>query len=157
MSDAMLIELAKEVRWKTLKLLETVDDAMAKFKPAGLNNTILWHAGHALVVVEHLGFGNQPGFKPQYPQDWFDKFSWKSQPATVTTWPSLAEVVSHLKEQRTRLLALLETLSSEDLAKVVGEAPRSRTLGGTILHGLHDEAGHQGEIHLLKKLYQLGR
>ncbi len=31
-------------------------------------------------------------------------------------------------------------------------APRNRTLGGMIVHALHDEAGHQGEIHLLKKL-----
>ncbi len=31
-------------------------------------------------------------------------------------------------------------------------APRNRTLGGMIVHALHDEAGHQGEIHLLNKL-----
>ncbi len=68
MADAILIEMVKEVRWKTLKQLETVDETMARFTPAGLNNTILWHAGHALVVVEHLSFGKNPGFTPQYPQ-----------------------------------------------------------------------------------------
>ena len=32
------------------------------------------------------------------------------------------------------------------------DAPRNRTLRYSILHGLHDEAWHQGEMHLLKKL-----
>ena len=82
--DATLLELLKEVRWKTLKLLEGVDESQARFTPEGLHNTILWHAGHALIVVEHLGFGAIPDFKPTYPADWFDKFSWSSKPATVT-------------------------------------------------------------------------
>ena len=155
MSDTTLMELVKEVRWKTLKLLETVDDAMAKFTPPGLNNTILWHAGHALVVVERLGFSGVPDFVPQYPENWFEKFSWSSNPAAVTEWPTLAEVVSRLTDQRTRLLAMIETLSPEKLDTVIGEPPRSRTLRGTIVHGLHDEANHQGEIHLLKKLWKL--
>ena len=64
-------------------------------------------------------------------------------------------MVVQLKDQRTRLFAEVEALSSDDLSKVVGEPPRSRTLGGMILHGLHDESNHQGEIHLLKKLYTL--
>lgn len=155
MADAMLMELAKEVRWKTLKLLETVDEEMARFASPGLNNTILWHAGHSVVVVEHLSFWLSPGFVPRYPPSWFEKFSWSSKPAMVTEWPTLAEVVSQLTEQRARLFALIESLSSEQLLKVVGDPPRSRTLGGSILHALHDEANHQGEIHLLKKLWKL--
>jgi hypothetical protein len=155
MIDATLMELVKEVRWKTLKLLETVDEPMSKFTPPGLNNSILWHAGHSLVTVENLGFGHQPDFKPRYPAGWLQKFSWNSKPAEVTEWPALAEVVAQLKDQRTRLFAMVEALTPADLAKVIGDPPRSRTLGGTILHGLHDEAGHQGEIHLLKKLYKL--
>jgi hypothetical protein len=35
----------------------------------------------------------------------------------------------------------------------VVDPARNRTLRFSILHGLHDEADHQGEIHLLKKLY----
>ena len=155
MSDATLMELAKEVRWKTLKLLETVDEPISRFTPKGLNNTILWHAGHSLVVVEHLSFWKTPDFKPQYPDGWFDKFSWSSKPATVTEWPALAEVVAQLTAQRARLFALIEPLSAEQLNEVVGDPPRSRTLGGMIVHALHDEANHQGEIHLLKKLWKL--
>ena len=86
MDDSLML-LAKEVRGKTLRLLEGIADAQARFSAPGLNNTILWHAGHALIVVEHLGNSAATGKPPVYPADWFEKFSWKSTPATVTTWP----------------------------------------------------------------------
>ena len=55
MTDPTLLELVKEVRWKTLKLLEGVSEAdLARYTPPSLANHILWHAGHALVVVEGL-------------------------------------------------------------------------------------------------------
>jgi hypothetical protein len=155
MPDATLTELVKEVRWKTLKLLDGVDEKQALFVPKGLKNTILWHAGHAAVVVEHLGFVEITGQTPTYPAGWFEKFSWSSDPAKVTSWPTLTEVVAFLTEQRTRLFAQLDSLSAEQLDKVIGSPPRSRTARGVILHGLHDEACHQGEIHLLKKLHAL--
>jgi hypothetical protein len=155
MIDATLMELTKEVRWKTLKILETVEDETAHFKPAGLNNTILWHAGHALVVVEQICFVFPTGSIPPYPADWFDKFSWNSTPASVTQWPALADVVEQLKDQRQRLFSLIETLAPEQLDRVIGEAPRNRTFRGMIVHALHDEANHQGEMHLLKKLWKL--
>jgi hypothetical protein len=155
MVDATLLEMLKEVRWKTLKLLEDVDDVQARFTPPGLRNTILWHAGHALVVVEHLSFVQTIGIPPQTPADWFDKFSWKSNPATVTDWPALGAVVARLKDQRDRLAAFIATLPEEQLDRVVGEPPRNRTFRGMIVHGLHDEANHQGEIYLLKKLWKV--
>ena len=34
--------------------------------------------------------------------------------------------------------------------------PGSDTLAGRIIHGLHDEARHQGEMYLLLKLCRLG-
>ena len=154
MADATLMEILKEVRWQTLKLLENVDDDQARFTPPGLHNTILWHAGHALVVVEELGFKGAPNHQLQYPADWFEKFNWNSKPATVTSWPSLANLVTHLKQQRDRLAAHLETLTPDQLDKILGEAPRNRTLRGMIVHGLHDEADHQGEIYLLKKIWK---
>jgi len=155
MTDTTLMELAKEVRWKTLKLLETVDPVLARFAPPGLNNSILWHAGHALVVVEQICFVYPTGAPVPYPADWFDKFSWKSTPATVTQWPTVAEVVEQLTNQRQRLIAFIETATPEQLDKIVGEAPRNRTFRGMIVHALHDEANHQGEMHLLKKLWKL--
>jgi hypothetical protein len=147
--DESLILLANEVRGKTLRLLDGVPDADARFAPAGLNNTILWHAGHALVVVEHLSVAPATGRAPIYPDGWFETFSWKSNPATVTRWPELGEVVGRLREQLPRLVAAIEALSPERLALLQAN---NRTLRYSILHGLHDEANHQGEIYLLRKM-----
>ena len=153
MADESLILLAKDVRGKTLRLLDGVSEDDARYTPAGLNNTILWHAGHALVVVEHLSVAPATGRAPVYPQGWFESFSWKSVPATVTQWPTLHEVVERLREQLTRLTSAIESLASEQLAAV---RENGKSLRYSILHGIHDEAGHQGEIHLLKKLKRVG-
>lgn len=151
MADETLLLLAREVRSKTLRLLEDVDDRQARFAAPGLKNTILWNAGHAVVLNEHLGVMPAAGKPAAYPPDWFDKFSWKSDPATVTSWPSVEQVRGALREQLQRLTAAIEPLSPAQLAKVV-DAARGRTLRYSILHGLHDEANHQGEIYLLKKM-----
>ena len=153
MPDETLLTLAREVRGKTLRLLDGVPEDSARFT-AGLSNSILWHAGHALMLVEHLCIIPATGGAPQYPRGWFELFAWNSRPATVPAgeWPPLAEVVRHLREQLDRLLALIESLPPERLAQVCDPA-RNRTLRYSIVHGLHDEATHQGEIHLLRKLY----
>jgi hypothetical protein len=152
MPDESLMLLAREVRGKTLRLLDGLTDDAARFAPAGLNNSALWHGGHALIVVEHLGLMPAAGKPAAYPQEWFDKFSWKSAPATVMSWPKLAEVTEALRGQLARLTAAIEALSPEQLERVV-DPQRNRTLRYSILHGLHDEAGHQGEIWLLRKLH----
>jgi len=150
--DESLVLLAKEVRGKTLRLLEGIDDAQARFSAPGLNNSILWNAGHALIVVEHVGNSPATGKPPAYPADWWDKFSWKSSPATVTAWPTIEEVRAALRDQLQRLTSTIETLTDPQLSKITDPA-KNRTLRYSILHGLHDEAGHQGEIYLLKKMW----
>lgn len=152
MPNESLVLLATEVRGKTLRLLDGVSDDLARFTPPGLNNSTLWHAGHALTVVEHLSVIPATGGTPQYPPGWFDIFSWKSQPATVTQWPPLADVIDQLRRQLTRLTAAVEPLTPEQLDRIVDPA-RGRTVRYSIIHGLHDEAGHQGEMYLLRKLY----
>ena len=152
MADESLLMLAAEVRGKTLRLLEGVTDDAARFAPAGLNNTVLWHAGHALVVVEHLSVIPAGGRPAGYPDAWVDKFSWKSNPATVTSWPRLSEVVEALREQLPRLTDAITALRPDQLDRVV-DPQRNRTVRYSILHGLHDEAGHGGEIWLLRKIH----
>ena len=154
MGDETLMTLASEVRGKTLRLLEGVDADAARFTPAGLNNTILWHGGHALMLVEHLCIIPAAGGLPRYPAGWFEMFGWQSRPAAVPrdAWPPLAEVVERLREQLGRLRGVIGSLTQEQLCRVTDPA-RSRTLRYSIVHGLHDEASHQGEIHLLRKLY----
>ena len=154
--DETLILLAKDVRGKTLRLLEGVDDAQARFAAPGLQNSILWHAGHAYVVVEALGASRATGTPPVYPDGWYQAFSWESKPAAVTAWPALAEVKSALAEQLARLVGILEALTPENLARSIGDPSKGRTLRWSIMHGLHDEANHQGEIWLLRKLHARG-
>ena len=151
MADETLILLANEVRGKTLRLLEGLSDQQAKFTAPGLNNSILWNAGHSMIVVEHLSVAAANGKAPAYPADWFDKFSWTSKPATVTQWPKVSEVVSRLQDQLQRLTAAIAPLSESQLNAIV-DTQKNRTLRYSILHGLHDEAGHQGEMYLLKKM-----
>ena len=151
MPDESLILLAHEVRGKTLRLLDGVSDDESRFTPPGLSNTILWHAGHALAVVERLSVVPATGDAPSYPPGWFETFGWKSEPATVTHW--LGEVIERLREQLPRLVRAIEALSPERLSSIL---PNNRTLRYSILHGLHDEAGHQGEMYLLRKMVRVG-
>ena len=157
MPDQTLLTLADEVRAKTLRRLDGVTEEAARFT-AGLSNSILWHAGHALMLVEHLCIlpatgGSASGSGPQYPQGWFEMFGWQSRPAAVPAeaWPALAEVTERLREQWRRLRSTIEPLTAADLDRVTDPAA-GRTLRYSIVHGLHDEACHQGEIHLLRKL-----
>ena len=150
MADATLILMATEIRGKTLKLLDGVSDEQARFAAPGLHNTILWHAGHGVMLMEHLGIMPLSGSQhPGYPAGWYEKFSWKSDPRTVTSWPSVAEVRAELTKQLPRLTNLLETA---DDARLSQPDARGRPLRYLILHGLHDEAIHQGEMYLLRKM-----
>ena len=155
MTDSTLQMLASEIRGKTLKVLGGVSEEQARFTGhAALGNSILWHAGHCLVVVERLAVvpATGTGEAPVYPPGWWETFGAGSRPAEVITWPTLAEVVALLKDQLARLLAVMQTLRQERMDQVIDPA-NNRTLRFSILHGLHDEAQHQGEIQLLKKLW----
>lgn len=147
-----LLTLANEVRTKTLWLLNGVTDDLAQYAAPGLNNSILWHAGHVLVVVEHLAVAPATGQVPQLPDGWFEIFGWNSNPRTVKHWPAIADVKERLREQLPRLTGVIATLSSAQLAQVLDQA-NGTTLHYDILHALHDEANHQGEMWVLKKMH----
>lgn len=150
MPDTTLQMLLNDVRGKTLRLLDGITDAEASFAPPGLHNSVLWHAGHVLVVNEHLGLVAATGQQPACPAGWFEMFSWSSKPATVSTWPALADIVARLKQQQTRLAQTIEAQTPEQLDRKL----ERDTVRHSVLHGLHDEACHQGEIWLLRKLWK---
>ena len=155
MTDSTLLMLASEIRGKTLRVLGGVTEEEARFTGhAALGNSILWHAGHCLVVVERLAVvpAMGTGEAPVYPPGWWETFGAGSKPAEVTAWPTLSEIVALLNDQAARLLAVMKTLRQERMDQVI-DAVNNRTLRFSILHGLHDEAQHQGEIQLLKKLW----
>jgi hypothetical protein len=153
MPDATLLLLLDEVRAKTLRRLDGVTPEEARWTPAGLHNTILWHAGHIYVVVESLAMRGM-GRPPCIPDDWFAIFSWESRPAEVVPerWPALETVVTELQAQHRRLRALIHDLTPEQLEMPVPELS-GRPTRYAIVHGLHDEANHAGEIWLLRKIW----
>ena len=151
MANETLKLLAREVRGKTFRILDGVSDDQARFAPPGLNNSIIWHAGHAVIVVEALSVSAATGRQPQYPEGWFDLFGAKSKPTRDTNFPPLSQIIEALRNQLERLVSAIEPLTPQQLAVIIDPA-RNRTVRYNILHGLHDEANHQGEMWLLRKL-----
>ena len=54
MPDPTLLLLLDEVRGKTVRVLETIAAEDSAWAPPGLQNTILWHAGHSYFLLEWL-------------------------------------------------------------------------------------------------------
>jgi hypothetical protein len=157
MPDETLLVLLDEVRGKTLRFLQGVTAEQARWAPAGLQNSILWHAGHCYVLAEWLGLGPL-GLPTQDPGGWFEMFGWASRPASVPAgrWPPLDQVVARLIDQHRRLRPAIGEATEDRLsAPAVGNP--GRTVRSSIVHGLHDEACHSGEILLLRKMQGLGR
>ena len=158
MADKSLARMFDEVRWQTLRILDGVTETEARWAPPGLSNTILWHAGHAYVVVEWCTMQSL-GRQTVCPKDWYDLFSGlKQTPDEVPSgsWPDLTAVVQSLKEQRDRLGRVYANLEETRLAAQSSHRP-DRTVRYMILHGLYDEAAHGGEMWLLRKIQRAAR
>lgn len=156
-ADPTLLLLLDDIRSKTLKRLEGVTEEQARWAPDGLQNNILWHAGHAYVVAEWLTMG-AIGAEINCPDGWFEMFSWKSEPATVPAdrWPSLQEVKEQLQVQHGRLRKTLTHLNPELLDQPARD-DASNSVRFRIMHGFQDEASHAGEIWLLRKLQGINK
>ena len=83
--DQTLLLLLDEVRGKTLLILDATPAEFALWAPPGLENHILWYAGHSYVVVESLAM-RAMGRQPEIPEGWFEMFSWDSRPALVSPY-----------------------------------------------------------------------
>jgi hypothetical protein len=151
-SDAtQLIELARQVRGDTLTLLAAAPDSWLTWAPPGTSNHILWHAGHALWLGDVLAVEPITG-RSELPAGWAETFGMDCRPVSQTRdWPSRATIAQHLTAQLKRIEQRLADLSPQrlqDPRPVLGR----RSLVSAIVHGLHDEAKHQGEMYLLMKL-----
>jgi hypothetical protein len=151
--------LAREVREKTLQVFDATRPSELTWAPPGTSNHILWHAGHALWVQDVLCVQLLTG-KSELPAGWEEMFEMGSRPAQHSgPWPSRDELRRQLKVQLPRLLDLLAAVRDAELDALPPFPHRgdSRTLGQSILHGLHDEANHQGEMYLLLKQQRLNQ
>ena len=150
MTDPCLMLLLDEVRGKTVRLLEAVTAEDAAWAPPGLQNTILWHAGHAYFLLEWLT-SKALGQRVRIPDGWYEMFSWDSKPGQIAAdrWPQLAQVITALREQHKRIRQTVGGLTALQLDQPSPRNP-ARPVRFDILHALHDEACHCGEIHLLR-------
>jgi hypothetical protein len=150
--------LAADVRERTLQILLACRPEELTWSPPGTANHILWHAGHALWLQDVLCLRLLSGCGA-LPAGWENLFGMGSRPDQLAQpWPSRDEVAALLRAQLPRLVQVIGTLTESDLDALPPHAhPRdSRTLGQCVVHGLHDEACHQGEMYLLLKM-QRGR
>lgn len=146
-----LCELAEQVRGVTLRMLKDVPVAWQRWAPAGTSNHILWHAGHMLWVQDILAIEPLTG-RSELPAGWAETFGGDCRPVLETKdWPSLAEVVARLSDQLPRLVDCFAQADPQKLLDVSAPS-RDWNLPRGIIHGLHDEARHQGEIFLLQKM-----
>jgi hypothetical protein len=151
-----LQDLAREVRGKTLLLLDAAGPDELTWVPPGTSNHLLWHAGHAAWLGGALCLRLVTG-RSELPAGWDERFGMGSHPADwASAWPTKEDVLHHLRAQRDRLVAVIGSVKDEDLDRRPPFAHRGdgRRLGACILHGLHDEANHQGEMYLLLKMHR---
>jgi hypothetical protein len=151
MTTLALQELVRQVRTDTRRLLAAAQPTWLTWAPPGTSNHILWHAGHALWLGDVLAVQLLTG-QSELPDEWAEMFGMNCSPVKARkTWPPRQEVDARLAEQLQRLLHLLENADEKKLWQPV-RADRSDTVAGRIIHGLHDEAKHQGEMYLLLKM-----
>jgi hypothetical protein len=146
----------EEVRWRTLRILEGADEHATRWAPHGLQNTILWHAGHAFVVVESCTMQSL-GREPAFSDNWFSIFSGRElapKDVPAESWPVFGSVITELQSQRDRLVERYSSLSESQLDAPAIHKPQ-RTDRYMILHGFYDEAAHGGETWLLRKLWDV--
>jgi hypothetical protein len=152
MSKAEVVqELAREVRRDTLKILAATENSWNTWAPEGTSNHILWHAGHAAWLLDLMCVEPITGHS-ELPEGWAATFGMNSQPNRVSSWPTQKDVQRYLESQLDRILELLSDVSDEMLSGPAPGLGGHRDLLGWILHGLHDEAKHSGEMYLLWKM-----
>jgi hypothetical protein len=149
-AEFAICELTRQVRESTLNLLSRAEPQWLLWAPPGTSNHLLWHAGHALWLQDVLCLEAVTG-RSELPSGWEDMFGMDCRPVKETTsWPPVEEVRRLLEAQLPRIYAVVREAGDSRLAEIVNE--RGSTLAGRIIHGLHDEARHQGEMLLLMKL-----
>lgn len=146
-----LEELTRQIRTETIRILRALPETWLTWAPAGTSNHILWHAGHAIWVQDLLCIEPLSGTS-ELPDGWAETFGGDCRPvATTHDWPARDEIATLLELQLARMLELFEGQAD----RIVSAGPLTSTgwqLTPGLLHGLHDEARHQGEMFLLSKL-----
>jgi hypothetical protein len=149
---ATLQELASQVRRDTLQILDAAEPTWLTYAPPGTSNHILWHAGHALWLQDVLCVRLLVGHG-ELPAGWAERFGENSQPLNQTVdWPTRDVLGELLRGQLRRVIELLADTSDEQLVQPADQDRGTAAISDHIIHGLHDEAKHSGEMYLILKL-----
>ena len=149
---ATLQDLARQVRHDTLQILDAAQPTWLTYAPPGTSNHILWHAGHALWLQDVLCVRLLVG-RGELPVGWAEKFGMNCQALDQTIdWPTRAELGGLLRSQLCSVIELLAGTSDEQLVQPADPDRGTATISDRIIHGLHDEAKHCGEMYLILKL-----
>ncbi|MCS6977104.1 MAG: DinB family protein [Gemmatales bacterium] len=152
----LLQELARQVRERTMQLLAAAPAEALLWSPPGTQNHILWHAGHAVWLMDVLGVEILTG-RSELPAGWAEIFGMNCRPPSVTrNWPSRTAILDRLRSQLHRYLTILDHLPDDQPPLPEDPVAARRSVVGRLLHGLHDEACHSGEMYLLLKAYRGG-
>ena len=154
--SATLQEMARQVRRDTLKILDAAEPNWLTYAPPGTSNHILWHAGHALWLQDVLCVQLLTGHD-ELPVGWSEKFGMDCRTVSQTKdWPSRDELRELLQGQLRRVLQLMANTTNERLTQTADSSRGTATIADRIIHGLHDEAKHSGEMYLIFKLCRAG-
>ncbi|MBC8352566.1 MAG: DinB family protein [Planctomycetes bacterium] len=146
-----LIELARQVRATTIEFVEDVPNDWLLWAPPGTSNHMMWHAGHSLWVQDCLCIERLSG-RSELPDGWSDRFGMNCQPVADTRdWPDRGELLKLLRNQLDQLVSLFNE-HADRLTHIGENIDGQWDLTRGVIHGLHDEARHQGEMYLLIKL-----
>ncbi len=145
-----LNELARQVRGTTVKILEDVPADWLLWTPPGTSNHIIWHAGHSLCAQDVLCVEPLSG-SSELPPGWTEKFGMNSKPAETLDWPDRVELMKLLTIQLDRMMGLFDEHAVR-LTQIGPNRDDGWDLTRGVIHALHDEARHQGEMRLLIKM-----
>ena len=145
-----LLEMLKQIRGFTIHLLENTNPDWVTWSPDGTSNHMIWHAGHAIWVEDLLCVKRLQGDSYLVDDAWTSKFGQHCDPVSEQTdWPTVDEMKNALLDQQAKMTELIEGMTPEQL---VIDSENNRDLVGGMIHAMHDESKHQGEMYLLHKL-----
>ncbi len=131
-----------EIRSRTIRQLDKTDDAEMLTPVPGLQNHLTWHAGHCLWVADRLIVEPATGAS-ELPGGWAEAYGKDCRPPAETSeWATRRELIDLLTKQKDRLMDLLAIEPASVSTSGEPDAKRARQ----IVHAMHDEASHQGEI-----------
>lgn len=147
-------------RWLTLSSIEDLSDEEMMFQPADGLNHPLWLLGH-IVTSENGLILSLCKDENLLPGDWMAKFGIGSKPvADPMAYPSRTKVLDQLKKTHATAVEYVRSLTLEDLDRRpvgIDRFPKSAqerfsTVAKAVCGHISHEAGHAGQISMLRRL-----